>query len=341
MLTAVAVAAQAKNGSPSSASSSSSFESKEIKFDGVNVQLAGTLLVPKLEAGKRAAAVLILSGSGPAPRDGLTFGEGKQLIYRDIAEYLSERGYVTLRYDKRCVGASRCAKPSSFDDFIDDARGAVDYLREHPQVDKKRLFLFGHGEGGLIAATIGASDEEGLAGIILAAMSGRTLTKLMREQIQNRMAEEGKPAKEVSDFLAKYDRVVRGLMHGRLDFPEDKLNEKDPFDALLAGLIKQHEVVVTLLINDPLQVVNNIKYPVLVLQGKKDVQVAVKDALYIEEALKRAEHRDATVHVLEDVDHLLKTNKGVASLASYADASRPIDAKLLAISTEWMQKRQK
>jgi len=341
ILTATVVAAQAKNNLSSSSSASSAFESKEIKFDGVNVQLAGTLLVPKLEAGKRAPAVLIIAGSGPTPRDGVTFGSTKQLIYRDLAEHLSARGYVTLRYDKRCVGASSCAKPASFDDFIDDARGAVDYLREHPQVDKKRIFIFGHSEGGLIAATIGANDEQGLAGIVLAAMSGRTLAKLMREQLQNRLTEAGKPAKEVGDFMARYDRVVRGLMSGRVQFPEEKLNEKDPFDALLVSLVKQYEIVIALLVNDPLQIVNNVKYPVLVLQGGKDIQVAVKDAQFIEEALKRAEHPDATIHVLDDVDHLLKTNKGAAGLASYADASRPLDANLLAILTEWMQKKSK
>ncbi len=340
ILTATVVAAQAKNNlSPSS--SSLAFESKEIKFNGVNVSLAGTLLLPKLEAGKRAPAVLIIAGSRSTPRDGLTFGSAKQLIYRDLAEYLAARGYVTLRYDKRCVGASQCVKPSSFDDYVDDARGAVDYLREQPQVEKKRIFLFGHSEGGLIAATIGSHDDQGLAGVILAAMPGRTLTKLMREQLQNRMTEAGKSAKEISDFIAKYDRVVRGLTSGRTDFSSEKLNEKDPFDALLVGLIKQYDIIIALLINDPLQIVNNIKYPVLALQGRKDVQVAVKDAEYIEEAMKRAEHRDATIRVLDDVDHLLKTNKGAAGLSSYEDTSRPLDANLLAILTEWMQKRSK
>ena len=53
ILTATIVAAQAKNNLSSSSSSPSAFESKEIKFNGVNVSLAGTLLVPKLEAGKR------------------------------------------------------------------------------------------------------------------------------------------------------------------------------------------------------------------------------------------------------------------------------------------------
>jgi uncharacterized protein len=335
-------AAQTKNSSsPTAAAAPSAFESKEVKFNGANVSLAGTLLLPKLESGKRAPAVLIIAGSRQTPRDGLTFGSAKQLIYRDLAEYLSARGYITLRYDKRCVGASQCVKPASFDDYIDDAQGAVDYLREHPQVDAERLFVFGHSEGGLVAATIGVVNDGRLAGVILAATPGRTLNKILRDQIQSRMAEAGKPEKEVADFLARYDRVLRGLMSGYSDFSREKLNEKDPYDAMLMDLIKQREVIIALLINDPLQVVHNIKFPVLALQGKKDMQVAVKDAQFLEEALKRKQHHDATVVLLDDVDHLLKTNKGAAGWASYADASRPLDANLLAIMTDWMQKKSK
>lgn len=338
---AVIAAAQNKNSSSPASSASSAFESKEIKFDGANVSLAGTLLVPKLESGKRAPTVLIITGSGPTPRDGLTFGTAKQLIYRDLAEYLAGRGYATLRYDNRCAGASQCVKPFSFDDYIDDAKGAVDYLREHPQVDAKRMFVFGHNVGGLIAAMIGATDDKGLAGVILAAMPGRTLTKLMREQIQSRMAEAGKPEKEAADFLAKYDRIVRSMMNGHADFSKENLNGKDPYDALLIDLIKQFEVVIALLINDPLQIINNIKFPVLAVQGKKDLQVAVKDAQFLEEAWKRAQHPDATVVVLDDVDHLMKTNKGAAAWTTYADTSRPLDATLLAVLTDWMRKKSK
>src|SRR5215471_467399 len=272
---AIAAAQNRNSASPMTASSAPSFDSKEIKFDGANVSLNGTLLVPKLATGKRAPSVLIIPGPGPTSRDGLTFGSAKQLIYRDLAEYLAAHGYVTLRYDKRCVGASQCVKPTSFDDLVEDARGAVTFLREHPQVDPNRIFIFGHSEGGVIAATIGATDDKKLAGVIVAAMPGRTLANLMREQLRNRMTEAGKSEKEIQVFIAKYDRVVLGITSGQSDFSRVPLDEKDPFDAQLVGLIKQYEVVVALMINDPLQIINNVRAPLLAMQGKKDVQVGV------------------------------------------------------------------
>ncbi|MFN0087608.1 MAG: alpha/beta hydrolase family protein [Blastocatellia bacterium] len=313
------------------------FESREVKFDGQGVTLAGTMVLPALPAGKRAPAVLILVGSREAARDGLVFGSARQMIYRDLAEAFAARGYASLRYDKRCVGASECKKAASFDDYIDDARGALEFLRKQGRVDGGRVFLFGHSEGGLIASTLGANDEQGLAGVVLAAAAGRNQAKLLREQAQNRMIEAGRKPEEVAAYLVKYDRIMRGLTNGRSQFPEEKLDAKDPYDSVLLGLIREYEIVVSLLINDPLQVASNIKSPVLILQGRKDVQVAVKDAQYLEESLKRVNHPDTTVRVFDDMDHLLKTNRGPAGVAANMDPSRSLDTGMLTILVDWMR----
>ncbi len=317
----------------------STFQSQDVKFSGHGVSLSGTLLIPKLEAGKRASAVLIVSNSGAATRDGVTFGKATHTIYREIAEYFAARGAVVLRYDKRCVGASQCKSAEAFDDYIDDARGALNFLRKQSQVDTARIFLFGHGEGALVSAGAGTHEEEKIAGVILAAMAGRTLGKVLREQIQKQMMENGKSAEEIGSYLAKYDRVIRGLMSGKDAFPEVKLDPNNYNDAIIIDLIKHYRVTMNLLINDPLQVAVAVKAPLLVLQGKKDALVGVKDAQFIDDALKRVYHPDATVYLLDDVDHLLKTNKGPANLASLEDTSRPLDPTVLEIMGDWMEKK--
>ncbi len=318
-----------------------SFQSQEVKFDGHEVGLAGTLTLPKLEAGKRAPCVLIIGSEGKGTRDGILVGSVKQPIYRDLAEHLAARGVAVLRYDKRCAGASECKVAASMDDYIDDARRAMEFLKKQPQVDPAKVFLFGHSEGGYIASTVGSHEDYKLAGVILAASPGRTLGKLMRDLVQVQMAEAGKKPEEISAFVAKLDRLIKEMLSGRQDFSGEKLDAKDPYDALLLDLIKQREVTLSLLINDPLQIVNNITSPVLILQGKKDLQIKVKDAEYLEEALKRASHKDTTLVLFDDVDHLLRTNKGTPTLASYADTSRPLDPALLAALTEWVQKKAK
>ena len=335
----IGLAAPAMAQGKESKSLSSSSQSQEVKFDGHGVQLSGTLVAPKLDAGKRVPGVLIIVATGQTPRDGITFGKATHPIYRDIAEYLAARGMVTLRYDKRCAGASECKAAESFNDYVDDAQGALNFLRKQEQVDPSRIFLFGHGEGATIAASIAGQEKEKPAGVILAAMPGRTLGKVIRDQIQNRMKEAGKPESEMKAFLAKYDRVVGGMADGKIEFPEVKLSSKDPDEAILLGMIRRHQVIVSQLVNDPLEIAAGVKAPILILQGKKDTQIAVKDAQFIAEALSRVYHPDVTLRLFDDVDHLLKTNQGAATLASLEDVSRPLDPALLKVLAEWLEKR--
>jgi alpha-beta hydrolase superfamily lysophospholipase len=324
-----ALAAQDKANSPSF------FQSQEVKFDGHGVQLAGTLIAPKLEAGKRAPGLLIVTGASTTLGEAALAGAGISPIFRDLAEHLAGRGFAVLRYDKRCQGGSECKAPATFADYIDDALKAVDFLKKQPQVDPAKIFLFGHNEGGFIVSSLAAYEVAKCAGVVLAAASGRNLGKLLREQFQNRLAESGKQSAYISAYLIKYDRIVKGLASGRSNYADEKLDAKDPLDAALLDLIKRREIIVSLLIDDPLQIINNVQSPVLILQGKKDNLIGVKDAQYLEEALKRAAHADITLQLFDEMDHLLKTSKGAAG------AERPLDAAMLTVLTEWLQKRAK
>jgi pimeloyl-ACP methyl ester carboxylesterase len=325
----------------SNPNTSISFQSQEVKFDGGGVKLSGTLLVPKLGAGKPAPALLIISASGMAHRDGVKFGKVTHSIYRDIAEHMAARGMVVLRYDKRCAGLSECKEPKTFEDYVDDALGAMKFLRGLREVDRSRLFLFGHGEGGLIAASAVSGVEEKPAGVVLGAMAGRTLNKVLRDQIQGRMRETGKSVGEINAYLTRYDRVTRGLMLGKGEFPEEKFDPKDPYDAILVEIIKKHHIYISLFINDPAQIVDTVKSPILLLQGKKDILVSARDSQYIEDSLKRVYHPDSTLQLLDNADHLFMINNGVATYASYEDPSRPLDPVMLKVLAEWIEKRSK
>jgi alpha-beta hydrolase superfamily lysophospholipase len=71
-----------------------------------------------------------------------------------IAQNLSERGFVVLRYDKRGVGATSytVSNPNVYgnataNDFINDAQKALNVLTQQPEVDPKRISILGHSEG--------------------------------------------------------------------------------------------------------------------------------------------------------------------------------------------------
>lgn len=310
---------------------------EEVKFESAEIKLAGTVWWPKLEAGRRAPVVLILVDGGATPRDGVTAGQAKHYTYRDLAAHLAGRGLAVFSFDKRCVGASECRSRATFEDRISDAQAAVAYLRSRPELDPARVAVFGHGEGGFIGAVVAAQDEK-IAAVVLAASPGRTLGKLLREQAQRSFSELGRTEEELSAYLATLNRVLDQLQAGKIDFSEDKLDLNDP---VLLGLVKQPELAISLIVNDPLQAFAAVRAPVLILQGEKDVQIGVRDAQYIEEALKRVHHPDFTLRLLPEVDHLLKTNRGAASFKSYQNAARPVDPALLSAVAEWLQKKLK
>lgn len=312
--------------------------SEEVKFDSTGVALAGTLVWPKVEAGKRAPAVLLLASYGQTTREGFKFDNVEQPIYRDLAEYLAKQGFGVLRYDKRCTGASGCKPKMVFDDLVDDAREAVSYLRKRPEFDPAKIFIFGHGEGGFVASVLGGSEDK-LAGLILAASPGRTWNKLLRDQFQQQMKEAGNTEAEIGAFISKFDSVVRVMGAAEGEDLSRGFDPKQPQAAAVINLIKRPEFVIPLFINDPLQVANSVKAPVLILQGGKDVMVSVKDAQFLNEAMSRATHHDTTLQLFPEVDHLLKANKGPASQAANSDATRPLDAGVLATLSMWLQKR--
>jgi hypothetical protein len=72
------------------------------------LQTKAQLTLPAVDDGP-FPAVLLIHGSGAADMDGyippeLSGTETGSRIFLQIAEYLSERGFVVLRYDKRGIG---------------------------------------------------------------------------------------------------------------------------------------------------------------------------------------------------------------------------------------------
>jgi len=91
----------------------------------MNGDTRGTLTIPQ-GAGPFPAA-LLLSGSGPQDRDEFLAGHRPMLV---VADYLTRKGIVVLRYDKRGIGKSTgdFAKATT-EDFAADAEAALAYLK--------------------------------------------------------------------------------------------------------------------------------------------------------------------------------------------------------------------
>ena len=88
------------------------------------------------------------------------YGPKPPTPYLQIGQYLSERGFAVLRYDKRGVGANYTILDTNVwgnttaNDLIQDSKKALNVLIQQPEVDTKRISIIGHSEGTLYAPRV-------------------------------------------------------------------------------------------------------------------------------------------------------------------------------------------
>jgi pimeloyl-ACP methyl ester carboxylesterase len=335
----VAAGADSNRSTQAGAALETKTESKPVRFPGHGVTLAGSLLVPPAPRAAKRPAVLLVGEEGTSTRDGYTVGKATHQIYLEIAEGLAAAGIPSLRFDRRCQGQSECRQPQSFDDLIDDTYAALRFLGAQPGIDASRLVIVGHGEGGYLGICLLSQKEGAAAGLVLINTSGRTLGKMLREEFQARMKEEGRTTAEINPVLARSERISRQLAYGVANLSSEKLDPSNRYDAELLRRIAQHPMVVSLLVNDPLQIITAVRIPILLVQGEKDLRVTMRDVRFLEESLKRTNHPDFSVRTFPDMDHWMKINPGPPSFASEEDATRPFEKELIPVLIQWSKSR--
>jgi alpha-beta hydrolase superfamily lysophospholipase len=101
----------------------------------------------------------------------------------EIANYLSERGFEVLRYDKRGVGPNLTIQDSNIwgnmtvTDLINDAEKALNVLSAQPNVDPKNISILGHSEGTIIVPQVAIDNPTKVKNIVLMGAVAQNLIK--------------------------------------------------------------------------------------------------------------------------------------------------------------------
>jgi uncharacterized protein len=109
--------------------------------------------------------------------------------FYQIAEYLTERGFAVLQYDKRGVGAnftlldSNVWRNATFDDLKQDAEKALDVLIQQPEVDANHVTLVGHSEGTMIAPRVAIDNPGKVDNIVLMGSVAQNMRPLLYFQV--------------------------------------------------------------------------------------------------------------------------------------------------------------
>ena len=277
-----------------------------LQAPGPHGALRGTVLTPENAKGP---VILIIPGSGPTNRDGNNPLGIRASSYKLLAEGLAKEGITTVRIDKRGMfGSSRAGDPNAvtIEAYTHDIRAWVDVIRMKKGVSC--VWVMGHSEGGLVALASGRSVG-GICGLILLAAPGRPAGHVLAEQLRSNP--EGGP--EIEQALA----VVAALEMGRHVNPY-ALN---PTVAQMFNPRVQ-DFLISMFAIDPARLIAEYHGPVLIIQGKRDIQVSVKDA----ERLKDADPA-AKLLLLPDTNHVLKKVSlpgRAANQATYANPHLPL-----------------
>ena len=282
--------------------------------------LPGTLAMPK--GNGPFPAVVLVHGSGPQDRDE-AIGPNKPFL--DIARALAAQGIAVLRYDKRTKARPQDFAGGNFgvdDETTNDAVIAVDALRKTDDIDPKRIFVLGHSQGGMLAPRIAAVSGH-VAGLILMAAPTRPLLDILIEQNRRLAA--------LND--GKIDDAERAAINAII---EQVRITRDPNTAATsptvmgqpAGYWRSIEAV------DAVSEAQQVKLPMLLLQGARDIQVVDADWQNWRDAF--ADDAEATFKLYPKLNHLGIAGEGEGSLAEYQQPGH-VDAHLLTDVAAWVK----
>lgn len=263
----------------------------------------------------KSVCVLIIAGSGPTDGDGNSALGLTCNAYKLIAEQLEAAGYASLRYDKRGIGESRAAMKSEadlrFEDYVNDAKGWLQYLRDDGRFEK--IIIAGHSEGSLI----GMIAAQGADAFISISGAGEGAGPLLDKQLKENF--DKKTYKEAH-------KVMLNLQAGKT------VECKNPTLMMIF-----HASVQPYLISwfkyDPQVEIAKLKIPILIAQGDRDLQVSMHDAENLHAAAPTAVF--VSVH---GMNHVLKwvPETKEENLASYNNPDLPVSEPLIAAINEFI-----
>lgn len=317
-----------------------------------SVDIAGTLTLPTKDG--IYPVVILISGSGPQNRDEELLGHKPFLI---LSDFLTRNGIAVLRFDDRGTNLSTGSfSQATSVDFAHDVECVVKYLINRKEINKAKIGLIGHSEGGIIAPIVAAANKN-VSFIVLMAgtgVRGDELLLMQQEAI-------GKVSGVSDNDLAKikfinrkaFDIVLENtdnkILETKLseylktivkDIPASQRSEGMTDDQLIELIVKQTTSpwMLYFIRHDPAQVLNNVKCPVLAINGSNDLQVPSKSNLEaIRASLIKAGNQNFTITELNGLNHLFQECK-TGNPAEYSTIEQTISPVALKAILEWITK---
>ncbi len=321
------------------------YTSEEVQFENGPVTLAGTLTVPPGTA--PFPAVLLISGSGPQDRDESMLGHKPFWV---LADHLSRAGIAVLRVDDPGVGGSTPhPHPATTADFATDVEAGLSFLKSDERF--RQVGLIGHSEGGLIATIVGSGRDD-VDFVVLMAGPGVPGTEVLLKQNERIYEALGIPGEKRQQFLTILEEMFTLLtseiaeteMREQLEslvrqqFELDGIPREQQDDVHIAQAMEQVSSpwMRYFLTYDPRPALESLQMPILVLNGKLDLQVdAEQNLTAIVAALEKGGNRNVTLHRLPKHNHLFQRAES-GLMEEYGTIAETISPRVLDIMRDWI-----
>lgn len=304
------------------------YKTEEVSFKNGEFTFNGTLTLPQ-GCTKDTPVLVMVTGSGMQNRDEEMLDHKPFAV---IADALAREGIATMRFDDRGYGVNGFKSLNyTIDDHKTDAEEGVKMLRSR----FKNVGVLGHSEGGTIALMLASEGKADFA-VSLAGMvvSGR---ETLLAQNLNTLKQAGLPQEQMDALYGAvqmlFDQTIEGKSIANI---VNQDNVPDNLKPVIQQAVAQMDNpymrhFLTVNVSKSLQ---NIKCPVLALNGKNDTQVDCESNINVlEKGLTNCKHK---VVAYDSLNHLFQHCK-TGQLAEYHQIEETISTDVLKDIIDWVK----
>ena len=267
---------------------------EQVTIAAPGFNLAATVTRPK-NAGSAAPAIVLVSSSSSGDRDGFGFGVP---FLGQLAGSLADAGFTIVRFDRRGFGQSGGRSESArLDDYADDVRTVVRWLGERKDVDRNRIALVGHGDGGWVALIAAARERRRIAAVATIGTPGAAGGEVLLEQQQAALDRLNLVPAEREQRIALQKQIHAAVSTGKGWENVPAALRRDADTAWLQSLLAF----------DPGKTIADVRQPMLIVHGELDQQVPAAHAERLATLARREGDGPPSVELVlvRGVDHLL------------------------------------
>lgn len=176
----------------------------DIIYDWVSYKNGKLRTITRMPKGKtNVPAVLLIPGYNCGSIENFSSG-----IYKGLINAWLSAGYAVFTIEKSGIGDSYNCLPCSEADLVTDIQvfdAGYKYMERFPNVDKDKLFIWGHSMGGVIAPEIAKTHNP--KGVIVYATVFRPWSEFLLEMHRVQMPLDGKSYEETETAVRALQKI--------------------------------------------------------------------------------------------------------------------------------------